>query len=693
MKERAKEYLKTALRDRNAEFRVGQWESIEKIVSGKRRLLLVQRTGWGKSIVYFIATRLLRDDGAGPTLLISPLLALMRNQIEAAERIDIRAATVNSDNQDEWERVRDALGKDEVDILLVSPERLANSDFLEKFLLPVAPKIGLFVVDEAHCISDWGHDFRPDYRRIVRILNVLPGNVPVLTTTATANDRVINDVVDQLGTGLIVSRGRLARESLRLQNIELPNKAARMAWLAEQLPKLPGSGIIYALTVRDCERLAEWLRSRRIDARAYHGRLYEGRVALEQALLANEVKVLVATTALGMGFDKPDLGFVIHFQRPGSVVHYYQQVGRAGRQLDNAYGVLLCGEEDDEIIEYFIRTAFPPEEQVYKVLAALERAENGLSIRQLEPNVNLPYRQLEKVLKILSVEVPSPIIKIKSKWYRGPEQYEIDSQRVQRLRDIRHHEQRRMQEYVQHKGCLMKFLAEELNDPDADECGKCAGCTKGPILPETYSREMLDAALKFLERSELPIKPRKLWPPGALTAYNFSGRIKPELLAKEGRALCVWGDPGWGDMVRHGKLDAGRFDDQLVGASSEMILERWQPEPFPTWVTCMLSSNRPELVPDFARRLADVLGLPFKPCMKKVRETKLQKEMENSFHQARNLDGAFDIIPCDGFERPVLLVDDMVDSGWTLTVAAALLRQYGSGPVFPFALAVTTKGN
>jgi len=693
MKERAENYLRTALGDQNAQFRTGQWEAIEKVVSGKERLLLVQRTGWGKSIVYFIATRLLRDGGAGPTLLISPLLSLMRNQIEAAGRINIRAATVNSSNTDDWDEIFNAWAKNSVDILLVSPERLANSDFMEKYLLPSASGTGLFVVDEAHCISDWGHDFRPDYRRIVSILNLLPKNIPVLTTTATANDRVVDDVVDQLGSGLAVSRGPLRRKSLRLQNIQLPNQAARMAWLADQLPNMPGSGIIYTLTTRDADRVAEWLRSRGINAKAYHSRLKEDREALEQELLGNKVKALVATTALGMGFDKPDLGFVIHFQRPGSVVHYYQQVGRAGRQLDNAYGILLCGEEDDDIIDYFIRTAFPPEAQVNRVLKALENAEDGLGIRKLEAEVNLGQKQIEKILKILAVEVPSPIVKIRSRWYRSPGTYEIDTERIERLRAIRRGEQRRMQEYVEHDGCLMKFLATELSDPDAGDCGKCAGCIGEPILPETYSREMLDRALQFLKRSELPIEPRKQWPTGFSGAYEFSGNIKPALKAEEGRALCMWGDPGWGDLVRNGKRETKHFDDRLVDASAEMIRHRWRPEPFPTWVTCVPSLNLPELVPDFAIRLAGALDLPFRHCILKIRDTVPQKEMENSFHQARNLDGAFEINSREGFTEPVLLVDDMVDSRWTLTVLTALLRREGSGPVFPFALAVTTKGS
>jgi ATP-dependent DNA helicase RecQ len=361
LREKALVLLRQALNNPNADFRDAQWEAIEELLLNKSRLLVVQRTGWGKSLVYFLATRLLTDQGAGCTLLISPLLALMRNQIAAAQRIGIRAETINSSNTDEWNLVNTKLLTNQVDVLLISPERLANQDFYNNILLPLSQKIGLFVVDEAHCISDWGHDFRPDYRRIVRVLQALPSNIPVLATTATANNRVVKDITDQLGQNLRISRGDLTRKSLRLQNICLPSQAARLAWLAQHLPQLPGSGIIYALTVRDAQRVADWLNTQGINAKAYYSELdTQVRIALEDELLNNEIKALVATTALGMGFDKPDLGFVIHYQRPGSVVHYYQQVGRAGRAVETAYGILLSGDEDDQINNYFINTAFPP---------------------------------------------------------------------------------------------------------------------------------------------------------------------------------------------------------------------------------------------------------------------------------------------------------------------------------------------
>jgi ATP-dependent DNA helicase RecQ len=690
LKERALSLLQIALNNSNADFREGQWEAIADLLQNSSRLLVVQRTGWGKSLVYFLATRLLRERGSGLTLLISPLLALMRNQIAAAERIGVKAATINSSNTEEWKTIEAQLLAQQVDLLLISPERLANEEFRDKILLPISQKIGLFVVDEAHCISDWGHDFRPDYRRIVRILQALPQNIPVLATTATANDRVVNDIVNQLGTNLQVLRGSLIRESLQLQNIYLPSPAMRMAWLAEHLPRISGSGIIYVLTVSDAERVAHWLRLQGIDAKAYHAQLEtEEREILEEQLLKNEIKALIATTALGMGFDKPDLGFVIHYQRPSSVVHYYQQVGRAGRSVEHAYGILLSGDEDDEIANYFIQTAFPPEAHTRLVLTALNQADDGFSIPQLEQQLNLSRSQIEKVLKLLSLEFPAPVTKQDSKWYATPIHYQPNTEKIEQLLEIRRQEQAQMREYMESQQCLMTFLARALDDPNPTSCGKCAVCLNKSLLPLTYSTAFVNKAIQYLRRSDRIIEPRKMWASQALPTYKFSGKIKDNLTAEAGRALSLWGDAGWGELVKRGKYETNRFEDALVDGAFAMI-QRWQPQPMPTWVTCVPSLKRPKLVPDFAQRLANKLGLPFVPVVKKIRQNRAQKEMCNSYQQAHNLDGAFDIDNTQIVRGVVFLVDDIVDSGWTFTVIAALLRRAGCDRVFPLALALNS---
>ncbi len=693
MKNRALSYLRTALGRPDADFRPGQWECIDGVLR-RQRQLVVEKTGWGKSMVYFLGTRLLRDEGSGFTLLISPLLSLMRNQIAAAERIGIRAGTINSTNQDEWDAIERKLAADQVDILLISPERLANESFRERVLQQVAGRIGLFVVDEAHCISDWGHDFRPDYRRIVRVLQAMPPNLPVLATTATANNRVVADVATQLGAVQIV-RGPLVRESLSLQNIVMPSPAARMAWLAQQLPKLPGSGIIYTLTVRDAERVTDWLCKCGLNVRAYHADVdadeggADRRIELEQALLENRIKALVSTVALGMGFDKPDLGFVIHFQRPGSVVHYYQQVGRAGRAVDHAFGILLGGEEDKDITDYFIRSAFPAQAHVEQVLKALNDAHDGLSVPMLQQKMNLTFGDIEKTLKLLAVESPSPVAKIKTHWHATPVAYKMDLEKIRKLCELRQAEQQQMIEYLRTGECLMQFLGRALDDPDAKPCGKCANCLGQPVVSLEFDTTLANEAAIFLRRSYQPIEPRKAWPPDAFTVYPFRGKIAEDLAAAQGRALSLWGDAGWGQMVRDGKYHRGHFPDELVDGCIQM-LGTWHPDPSRHWLTCIPSLTHPNLVPDFARRLAEKLKIPFVACITKTKVNEQQKRMANSFQQTHNLDGVFMVDASLVHSGPVLLIDDMVDSRWTFTVAAALLRQAGCGAVIPLALAMNS---
>ena len=685
--DRALALLRTGSGRADALFREGQEDAIRHIVEGQGRLLVVQKTGWGKSFVYFIATRLLREAGAGPALLISPLLALMRNQIVAAERMGVRAATINSDNVDNWSATEARLARGEIDILLISPERLANERFRIQVLAGIAARISLLVVDEAHCISDWGHDFRPHYRLLERIVATLPPNLRLLATTATANDRVIDDLSAVLGPGLSISRGDLNRSSLSLQTIRLPTQAERLAWIAEQLARLDGHGIIYTLTVRDANQVAHWLRTRGFDVEAYTGETGDRREALEQALLDNRVKALVATTALGMGYDKPDLAFVIHYQMPGSVVAYYQQVGRAGRALESAYGILLSGQEETDITDWFIRSAFPTRDEVAEVLAALEVAPDGLSVPALLGRVNLSKGRIDKTIALLSLEAPAPIARQGSKWQlTAATLSEGFWQRAGRLTALRRDEQRQMQDYVALPfGQHMRFLIDALDGaPDR------ATPPILPPLPTVANEELVQAAIAFLRRTSLPIEPRRQWPTGGMPRYRVSGRIDAGRQAQPGRALCIWGDAGWGGLVRRGKED-GQFGDELVDVCATMITE-WKPQPAPTWVTCVASLRYPELVPDFARRLAERLGLPFEAVLLKIADRPEQTHMANSTQQARNVDGSLALRAGPLPAGPVLLVDDLVDSRWTLTAAAWLLRARGSGEVWPMALSLTSHG-
>ena len=682
---RALELLRIGSGRADATFRDGQEDAIRHIVEGKGRLLVVQKTGWGKSFVYFIATNLLREAGAGPALLISPLLALMRNQIAAAERMGVRAATINSDNQDEWKSVEAKLRRNEVDILLIAPEKLGNDWFNTEVLAGIAGQISLMVIDEAHCISDWGHDFRPHYRLLERIARTLPANLRLLATTATANDRVMEDLVAVLGPNMKVLRGDLNRSSLTLQTMRLPSQAVRLAWIAQQLSSLPGHGIIYTLTIRDANQLADWLKAKGFAVEAYTSKTGDRREELEQALQENKVKALVATTALGMGYDKPDLAFVIHFQMPGSVVAYYQQVGRAGRALESAYGVLLSGDEEEGITDWFIRSAFPTRQEVDDVLGALNEAPEGLSIPDLMTCVNMSKGRIEKTITALSLESPAPIAKQGTKWQlTAAELGDEFWARADRLTKLRRAELQQMQEYVSRPfGQHMGFLIDAL-DGDSSTVSP----PSLPPLSEEVDQLLVREAEEFLCRTSLPIEPRKKWPVGGMPQYGIHTASTIPYQAQPGKALCVWGDAGWGGLVRQGKYHDGHFSDDLVAACVKMIQE-WNPQPSPTWVTCVPSLRHPALVPNFAQRLAAALGLPFHMVIAKTDARPEQKTMANSTQQARNIDGSLALNGQPIPPGPVLLVDDMVDSRWTLTVAAWLLRKSGSGAVWPMALSQT----
>ena len=724
--EKGLEYLRKALGDPEADFRDGQWEAIDGVLK-HRRQLVVQRTGWGKSMIYFMASRFLREEGRGMTLLISPLLALMRNQVAAAGKVGIRCYTINSNcTKAEKERVKGLVVNREVDLLIVSPERLADESFQTGVLERIADYIGLLVVDEAHCISDWGHAFRPDYKKIGRLLAQLPRNVPVLATTATANSRVIEDVKAQLGEEVDVFRGNLTRESLYLQNIRLDRQEDRLAWLLNAMRTIEGTGVIYTLTIRDAERVSGWLRRNGIVAYAYSGsvmppadmekslraaletdRAYTAAVALgdkeeicgayrvflEEMLLQNRVKALVATSALSMGFDKPDMSFVIHYQRPKSVVDYYQQVGRAGRGVASAYGILLNGAEDDDIARYFIDKAFPEERQVRQVLDLLLSA-GGLSIVDLMKRLNLKKGQIEQILKFVLSEVPQPVAKEGPKYYATAiaAGYAIPQDRIARYTSQLNAELRHMDEYVKWEGCLMKFLCHELDSPmEGRTCGHCHRCAPERALPSEATGDLVQAAADYLRKSHIAIVPRAQWAARDMVEGIFDCgprlAIPDGLRMEPGMALTAYGCGEWGRLVAQGKYKARppRFDDRLVAACANLYRE-WSPEPRPEWVAAVPSLRHPDLVRDFAARLAHMLGLRFVPCLFKLHETEEQKLQANSYLQLKNLVGVFGLegeVPTG----PCLLVDDMVDSKWTLTVIAATLRQRGVESVTPLVLA------
>ena len=678
----ALERLRTLTDDRAAGFRRDQLEAIGDVVVDRARVLCVQRTGWGKSAVYFVATALLRELGAGPTLIISPLLALMRNQIAAAERLGLRAHTINSTNREEWDEVRGLLAGDAVDLLLISPERLNNPSFREELLPLFAASVGLLVIDEAHCISDWGHDFRPDYRRVRDIVAALAPGVAVLATTATANDRVVADVREQLaaadGRPFRTYRGPLARTSLRLEALELRAPAQRLAWLVEHVPALPGSGIVYTLTKRDAEQVAAFLTANGIAAAPYSGEHdSDQRVEIEQRLLANELKAVVATSALGMGYDKADLTFVVHYQAPGSVIGYYQQVGRAGRGVEHADVVLLRGGEDRSIQDFFIEQAFPSRERVAAVLADLDAAgEQGRSTRELMAVVNLGMGRLEAMLKILDVE--GAVRRDGSRWrlVAGAD-WRYDAERYALITALRRSEQAAMAAFGADGRCLMRVLQEELDDPDAGDCGRCAACT-APRFAAPPDPRLVELAARHLRSRPIELDQKKMAPDetGTMRKIPDEARVEP------GWALARFGDGGWWPAVERG-LRSGEFDEEVVLALADIL--RASPHQ-PAWVTSVPSTTVGVLLPRLAERLAAELRVPHLELIARTEPRPPQREMANAAQQVANVRGAFRVTatPPPGVGA---LLDDRRHSGWTLAMVGGQLRRAGAERIVPLVLA------
>jgi ATP-dependent DNA helicase RecQ len=768
-RDEAERFLR-ALAGPSARLREDQWTAIRALVQDGRRALVVQRTGWGKSAVYFTATALLRARGAGPSVIVSPLLALMRNQIDAAQRAGIRARTVNSANTDEWDQVYAEVSAGVVDVLLVSPERLNNPGFRDLVLPKLITAAGMLVVDEAHCISDWGHDFRPDYRRLRTLLSDLPPGVPVLATTATANARVTRDVAEQLGAGhepeTLVLRGPLDRRSLHLAVVTLPLAQQRLAWLAEHLDELAGSGIIYALTVAAAHDTASFLRERGFNVAAYTGRDdHAEREAAENSLLKNELKALVATSALGMGFDKPDLGFIVHLGAPQSPIAYYQQIGRAGRGVDRADVILLPGREDADIWAYFGSLAFPPERMVRATLAALGQAGRPLSTSALETRVDLSRSRLEMMLKVLDVD--GAVRRVAGGWAATGEDWVYDADRYARVAAERSREQQAMLGYIATRDCRMEYLRRELDDPAAAPCGRCDNCTS-KRWPDIVQESDAAAASERLLRPGVEITPRRMWPTGMKDlGITVAGKIAPELSAEPGRAVGRLTDLGWGPRLRAllaaarsgyspvadspvagGPVAGGPVADSLVAdslvAGSPVagtpvaggpvaggpvaggpvedgqlpgdiidavvkVLAAWNWAARPVAVAALPSRTCPQLIISLSSRIAEIGRLPYLGALAYAHDSRdgdgiahsaSQPDAHHQNNSAQRLRALWDELTVPEALRdaiaqaggPILLVDDRIETGWTMTVAAMMLREAGASAVLPFALAVMAGG-
>jgi len=674
----------------DADFHEGQFEAIEALVDDSSRALVVQRTGWGKSAVYFVATLLLRRRGAGPTVLVSPLLALMRDQITAAERAGVRAVAINSTNAHEWADVLARLRDDDVDVLLLSPERLNNPAFRDEQLPALIERMGMLVIDEAHCISDWGHDFRPDYRRLGELIRRMPPGVPILATTATANSRVVTDVAEQLAgaaADVVTIRGPLARASLRLGVVGLPDARARLAWLLTHLGDLPGSGIIYSLTVSGAQDLALLLREAGHDVRAYTGQTDAAEREESEALLkSNRVKALVATSALGMGFDKPDLGFVVHIGAPSSPVAYYQQVGRAGRATENADVLLLPGVEDPDIWRYFATSSMPTQERAERVIAEL--GDRPISTPALEALVDIRRTPLELLLKVLDVD--GAVHRVRGGWVSTGRTWAYDAERYERIAAARRVEQQHMLDYESTTGCRMEFLQRTLDDDTAAPCGRCDNCAGG-LVPDRCggpSRSLgrrVAGARRRADRAASPVAGR-----GRSARHSLQGQHPAGRTRRRGSRLARLTDLGWGGVLR-ALFDGAGADAPVTDALRDAairVLTDWPWAQRPASVVAMPSRRRPQRVASLAQSLAEVGRLPFLGSLPIRNGGPSGEPGGNSVFRLAGLWDRFDASGLEIPDGPALLVDDIAESRWTLTVAARELRRAGATAVLPFTLAL-----
>lgn len=667
-----------------------QLEAVQAVVANRKRTLLVARTGFGKSAVYFSSTKMLRDRGWGPSIVISPLLALMRDQVAAAATLGLRAETINSANTDDWGEIEDALLADEIDLLLIAPERLANPGFRKRVFSMMLARPFALVCDEAHCISDWGHDFRPDYLRLRTVIAELPEWAPILATTATANQRVTDDVASQLGSDTVVLRTSLDRTSLHCSVIELDDDAERLAWVADNLGDIEGSGIIYALTVDQAITAADWLRQRGHDVAAYSGSTTpEDRERLEFRLRNNELKALVATSALGMGFDKSDMAFCIHLGLPPTPVAYYQQIGRAGRGIEHAEVIALPRpREDERIWKWFESVSMPSEEVCTRVLSELD-TKSAMSIPRLEALVNMGRTRLNTLLSILDVQ--GAVTRAKGGWLRSSQAWTYDGELADRLRELRSVESEQMRQYASHEGCRLRYLRDLLDDAEADDCDRCDRCLLRLGKPLRLSSEVSSGAQDardHLRGVDIAVEPRRQWAPGL---DEPKGKIAPTRQARMGRALSRLGDGGWGPQV------ASLLDGSSTTISPELvngivgILRRWEWEQRPGWICTMPSRRNGVVIDTLAAEVGKLGKLPVHRGLVRNQSAGWQAEQSNSAFQLANVWGLLDVdvaeLPEESLRStPVLLIDDTADSRWTITVAAHLLQEAGSGPVLPFVL-------
>ena len=648
-----------------------QWQVIENLLAG-RRVLFIEKTGFGKSLCFqFPATQL-----DGVTIVFSPLIALMRDQVRSMQDKGIRAAAINSNQEDdENATIITNAQNNQLDILYIAPERMENAAWITAAR---EMKIAMVVIDEAHCISMWGQSFRPNYRRIVNLVRLLPRNFPVLATTATATPRVQEDIIEQVGTDLIPIRGQLMRSNIRLFVVHVESEDEKFFWLAEYLPKLKKTGIVYTGTQANTDIFSNWLQFLKFNSAAYSGRLdAESRMRIETDFINNKYDCVVSTNALGMGIDKPDIRFIIHTQVPQSPIHYYQEIGRAGRDGQEAFAILLYNaKEDRELPQSFVDGSKPPIKMYNKVIEVTKRELLGLN--DIIRRTNLKKTHVEIILSDLMDQgiINQQIIRNSKKYFFNPDAPALDLTAFETLRNAQNQELERMLEYTGISSCRMQYLCNYLGDERQGACGVCDNDARQHM--RVVATEAMKQQLQEFRETFFPV----------LEVETTKSKIV------NGVAASYYGVSNVGAALRHSKYEGGGdFPDWLLRLTLKAFRKYYGNTKFDL-ILYVPPTESGDLVKNFAEKISRTLGIPISHKLVKTAETSPQKVFQSGISKKDNVHGKFAYqTPAEIAGKSILLIDDIFDSGYTIKEIGQYLTNIGAATIAPLVIARTVGGD
>lgn len=647
-----------------------QWLTIDKILKGEK-VLLIEKTGFGKSLCFQFPATVFK----GTTVIFSPLVALMRDQVKKLTALGISAKCIIHEQGNEVNsQIINEAKQGKVKILYISPERMENSEWIEATR---QMNLSMVVVDEAHCISVWGHDFRPAFKRIINLVKLLPKGLPVLATTATATKRVELDVAQQIGNNIMTIRGNLMRDNFKLFVVKVTSEDEKLIWLGKNLNNLPGSGILYTGTRVDTEIYSKWFENIKISSTAYNAGLdADSRIAIENGLMANKWKCIISTNALGMGIDKPDIRFIIHTQIPQSPIHYYQEIGRAGRDGQPSYVILFYNPEDRKLPEAFIEGGRPSINKYEKVITVVKS--ELLGERDLMKRTNLKQNQI-RVIKADLIEqgIIREVMIGKSKKYEFvPNSQPLNTKAFEELRNAKLADLENMIGYVETDKSRMKFLCDYLGDNTNHTFTNCDNTCE-----------------KKITVSVTPEWTEKL--------QNFREDYFPELEVESkgsnivnGAAASYYGVSNVGAALHRSKYEqGGDFPDFLLKLVLKAFRKKFGQEKF-DMVVYVPPTSSGDLVKNFAVKVSQVLKFTISHNLVKCKLTKEQKIFENGFLKTDNVSGAFTFsTPNDIKGKSILLIDDIFDSGATVKEVGRLLTNFGAIKIAPIVIARTVGGD